>query len=622
MGIQAEWRDAKSPERLRKKKRRTNYHPPAHLAQEYITLLQDEIREDIVEEADPAQIEWYNPTFLVPKGRTGRYRKILDCRDLNLELLDTPFKMEGPQTVWDLMQPGDWGTSLDVHSAFNHVPVAADLRPYLAFEFQGRTFWYKSMPFGVKHAPRVFTILMRQTARAIRERWAARIVCYMDDLLLLFEAEETARVQTLEIASFMEQLGWTLSPEKCEFTPMQRINFLGWQWNTNGPAVAMTPARRTKTREELRRCMEEAIGRRATRVRELARLIGNLSFLRLQFPEASLHLKRLDSAKVIAVRRRGWETTCRANPSWLGEIRWWMRQVSQNTPRSMLEWPQLATLTTDASPHGWGAVLQRPEEEEGSHAFGYWNAEQRSFTSNRKELVAVMMALRAFRKELVGLQRTTVLVQSDNTTVVADLNSRVATRTLTRPLLQLFTAARRANLNLTAIHIPGVTNTTADRLSRMGSTREFYLKEAYLHKAMETLGLEPDLDPFSSSPFLTGVAALRFPRDALRANWTAKRLFIHPPVYLIGRTLAKLRREPAAAIVILPAWRTQPWMPALARLMTNKLELGTFDEVMETTSRFKQEGWRLPPGRVWAVTLGMRTMKGSASSEDCSSGKE
>jgi ribonuclease HI len=281
----------------------------------------------------------------------------------------------------------------------------------------------------------------------------------------------------------------------------------------------------------------------------------------------------------------------------------------------------MATLTTDASPSGWGAILQVQGEEEGERAFGFWNGEQEKFTSNRKELWAVLMALRAFRKVLLRMQHSTILVRSDNSTVVADLNRKAATRTLTRPLLQLLAEAQRSKLNLTAMHIPGLTNTEADRLSRMGRTREYYVKEALLREATGILGLVPEEDAFGATPYLPSETALRHPGDALRMPWTGKKLLLHPPIYLLGRTLAKLRREPAAAILIVPAWRAQPWMPVLMKMMTKRVELGAFEEAVETTERFRREGWRLPPGRVWAVLLAMKMTKENASSDGCSSGR-
>jgi hypothetical protein len=41
---------------------------------------------------------------------------------------------------------------------------------------------------------------------------------------------------------------------------------------------------------------------------------------------------------------------------------------------------------------------------------------------------------------------------------------------------------------------------------------------------------------------------------------------------------------------------------------SRSIDLGTFDETMEVTERFRQQGWKLPPGTVRAGLLGMKMM--------------
>jgi ribonuclease HI len=553
---------------------------------------------------------------LVPKAEAGKYRKILDCRELNAHIKDTYFKMEGPGTIRDLIQPGDWATSLDIQSAFNHIPVSRELQPYLAFQYGERTFTYQAMPFGIKHAPRVFTLLMRQAAAAIRERWGARMVTYMDDILLLFRTKEEAELQTQEIAGFLEELGLTLSPSKCEMEPKQRITFLGWQWDLQQVAVGMTTGRRTATRAALEDWKLRATNRIRSPVRELAALLGKLNFLRLQFPDASLHMKGLDELKMYAVRTQGWAGECTPHPGLLGEIKWWTRKVSQNMQRRLQLPQQEVTITTDASPHGWGAVYQESLDEDGTQAFGFWSKEQQQWSSNRKELMAVTKALWAFGTQLKHHEHTTVAIRSDNTTVVADINRLSASQTLTPALLNLLTRARGLRIELRAAHIPGLTNTLADRLSRMGRQREYYLKEGALRRAEEELGFQVEYDPFAANPLIPSNTPPRHPGQGLDEDWTGKKLLLHPPPHLLLRTLNKAQTEGVTALLIAPTWRSQPWSPLLSRLTQRSLILGDYEEVMQTTPRFAGEGWQLPPGPVQAVILDTRTTADTTFSSD------
>jgi ribonuclease HI len=474
-GITTEWKDEGSVERLRRRRHWRGYSPGPAMEEAFKKLLQEELQEGIIAEIKEEEVKWFNPTFLVPKKKKGEFRKILDCKELNDELQDIHFKMEGPEVVCELIRPGDWATSIDIKSAFNHVPVSETLRPYLAFASYGKCYAYQGMPFGIKHAPRVFTLLMRKAMAAVRERFHVRSISYMDDILLLFDDSVAALTLTTQIADYLMQLGWTLAGDKCELEPTQNIEFLGWKWHLEEAKVSSTPGRRTELKGILKDWQGYAWDREPRPVKELAALIGRLNFMRLQVPEASLHMQHLDRTKMDAVRCHGWDGKCTPNPSDMGDLKWWNRTVTENIPRMIQRWPVQATLTTDASPTGWGAVLSI-----GAQAivgFGAWTEAQLTYTSNAKELQAVQSALLHFEDQLKRLKNPGILIQSDNSATVADINRQSASGSLTGRLLSLLTTAKKMEIQLQAVHIPGLSNDGADRLSRIGQEREYYLKE-------------------------------------------------------------------------------------------------------------------------------------------------
>jgi hypothetical protein len=249
-GIRAEWIDDQAAQRLQARPPPPQYQPRGPLRGEFRKLLREELEEGVIVKVPPEFAKLRNPTFLVPK-KGAKWRKVMDCRSLNDHLRDKTFKMEGVEVARTLVQPGDWATSLDFRSAFNHIPVNPDLQPYLCFDFEGETYTYVGMPFGVKHAPRVFSRLMRCAIQEVRRRWDVRITFYMDDTLLLFRDPETAAVQTREIAGYLQLIGWTLSIEKCQFRPSQTPEFLGWHWNLPTATLAISTSHRAQLLEEV-----------------------------------------------------------------------------------------------------------------------------------------------------------------------------------------------------------------------------------------------------------------------------------------------------------------------------------------------------------------------------------
>ena len=71
---------------------------------------------------------WFSTYFLVPKPTPGTFRGILDMRGVNEHVVSRSFKMDTLRTVNEILRPGDYMTSIDISSAYPHVPVARRFR--------------------------------------------------------------------------------------------------------------------------------------------------------------------------------------------------------------------------------------------------------------------------------------------------------------------------------------------------------------------------------------------------------------------------------------------------------------------------------------------------------------
>jgi hypothetical protein len=157
------------------------------------------------------------------------------------------------------------------------------------------------MPFKISTALRTFTLLMRQCIKAVRQRWKVTAVHYLDDLLFLHRDREYLRKATNEIVHFLSQVGWVINQEKGELEPKQLFRYLGWEGDSRAPSICL-PQDRVKS-PSTRNAVEQ---QRTTTARRLARLIGALSATRLQYRQASLHLRTLNSFKNTSKTVKGW----------------------------------------------------------------------------------------------------------------------------------------------------------------------------------------------------------------------------------------------------------------------------------------------------------------------------
>ncbi|KAA6362202.1 MAG: hypothetical protein EZS28_042272 [Streblomastix strix] len=92
-------------------------------------------------------------------------------------------------------------------------------------------------------------------------------------------------------------------------------------------------------------------------------------------------------------------------------------------------------------------------------------------TSNAKEIKAIYYGLLRFEQVIKKMQDQAILIRSDNTTVVYDIEKWKAKESLIERIKQVFYLLKRLLLQIATIHIPGKQNSTIDSLSRLGTQR-------------------------------------------------------------------------------------------------------------------------------------------------------
>ncbi|KAA6358304.1 MAG: hypothetical protein EZS28_046169 [Streblomastix strix] len=152
-------------------------------------------------------------------------------------------------------------------------------------------------------------------------------------------------------------------------------------------------------------------------VKQTAKLIGKLNYLRLQFQEASLLLNTMDYQKAQAARMIGRDTTMIMNKIAIKDINWWIVKLRANIPAQLILTPPQMTMTTDAAPSGWGSMLEK-ELEMIAMAHGTWNKRQAKLTSNNREIKAITQGQRNFAKILKNSRVQSLAIRSDNSTAV------------------------------------------------------------------------------------------------------------------------------------------------------------------------------------------------------------
>ena len=506
----------------------------------------------------------YSSVFLRVKPN-GTFRPIINLKALNAHLKALSFSMATPKKVLEALAPGVYSTSVDLKDAYFHVPMALPHRKYLRFAILSRVFQFKTLPFGLSPAPRIFTLLV-----TVLLKWCHRnginMIPYLDDWLLYNTDRKLLQQHTSQVVQMAGSLGWVINFEKSDLIPSQQFEFLGMSLDTVKGTVTPCPRR---------------VDNMLSRVQALpsATHVSKKSLLQLQGTMVSLG----DLVKLGKLRRRPFQQVVRAldlhkglntviptTPDLKKSVEWWSIRRHLTTPVSYLKNRETVTVVTDASTVGWGAtVMDTPLR-------GVWSEPERRLHINCLEMLAV---LRVLQLSPGSLRHKHMSLHTDNMTVRSYLLKQGGTVSsiLNRYTEMVWRALVELNVTLSVAHISGCLNVLADKLSRPGQILpgEWSLcKETFL--ALTQVWGVPSIDLFATK-FNAQLPSYVSPcpdsqsthQDALSLDWDQLPAlpYCFPPFKLILATLEHVKSSNLReCILVAPAWPGNPFFPLLMQL--------------------------------------------------------
>ena len=133
----------------------------------------------------------------------------------------TNFQLKEFESVYTALQ-----VQVPIHDSGFSVPIHDSYKHYLWFIFQGTTYDFQCLPFGLCSAPWTFTKLLKPVISSSHFTAAIGIVIYLDDILILDQSPDRMASVFHSIVNVLKQLGFLIKQEKCSQVPTQRIEFL------------------------------------------------------------------------------------------------------------------------------------------------------------------------------------------------------------------------------------------------------------------------------------------------------------------------------------------------------------------------------------------------------------
>ena len=511
----------------------------------------------------PSEDQFLSHIFPVPKRTPGEYRIILDLSDLNTYIRKITFRMDNFHAIMALIARGDFFISIDLTDAYHAIAIHPLFRKFLTFIFLGVYYQYNCLPQGLTSSPRIFTKVMKAVLTYFRS-FAIKIAAWLDDFFL--SASSAALVSShadFAIKTFRE-LGFVPNLAKSQLEPVQRIQHVGLVWDSVSFTVSIPEDKILAVQAKCQVALSSRVS-----IKFLSSILGSLEFFRWGCPVAALHYRGLQRNIIYFLARNlSYYTLVSISEDAKSDLDWWTSCGSSLPSRSLSPFSADFTLFADASNSGWGAWCLD------DYAFGRWSEGESDFHINIRELLAVLFA---FQSLFRSSYNCSILVQSDNSTVVAYINKQGGTtcKKLCDTTLLLWQFCVVRDISLAASHVPGIRNGRADKLSRLDFVDHDYSLSSSAFESLSravSFSLEVDLfasrlnnklenyvswhaDPFSSS------------FNAFSLKWQGA-IYLFPPLPLIDRVLSKFVNDNVShGLLICPYWPSQPWFSTLLSLL-------------------------------------------------------
>ena len=344
---------------------------------------------------------------------------------------------------------------VDIKSAYRLIPVCPYDRKWLGMRWDDKIFVDGMLPFGLRSAPKIFNAVADALEWMVAREGVEHIYHYLDDFAVIGPPDSPCCQQALDVlVAKFAALGVPLAMEKLD-GPTPVITFLGIEIDTIKQELRLPEDKLTR----LLSLVSEWRCRKACTRRELESLIGTLQHAsRVIRPGRSFMSRAL---ALLKGAKRTRHSNIRLNKEFRSDLLWWHAFASHWNGASLVihdRSPQF-TLTSDASGH-WGCGAWH----ESAWFQLAWDEASTHLGIAPKELVPIIIGAVVWGHTWTGGR---VLARCDNAAVVAVINKRSCHDTHLMQMLRcLFFLEALHQFHITAMHLPGVENVLADRLSR------------------------------------------------------------------------------------------------------------------------------------------------------------
>lgn len=385
-----------------------------------------------------------SPLLLVPKrnkdGEIVDHRACLDVRSLN-QILPPAFNFPVPlvKDIFDNLAGKKVFTTLDLSNAYHRFKVAPEDVHKLSFTYNGNGYSFQKACFGVKMLTSQFQKVMATLFEGVD-----CVQNFVDDCIIASDSIEQHARDVKFVIDRLNSANLILKESKCSWF-QHSVRMLGFVVDASGIRVDQS---------KLTNVAKWPLPNKSKK--HIQQFMGLVNYLREFIPMISRVAEPLTSLVNAENVEELW--TDRHTKSFET-----IKEILQS--KMMLYYPDLSKkfyVATDASLYGVAAVLFQKNDAGQDLYIGFVSSSlspsQRRWSTTKRELYAVVLALLKFRKYIWGNKFT---VFTDHKALVYLHTQKIANPMMIGWIETLL------DFDFDVVHIPGILNKLPDILSRL-----------------------------------------------------------------------------------------------------------------------------------------------------------
>ena len=525
-----------------------------------------------------------NPLTVSINSR-GKKRLVLDLRHVNKFIWHDKRKYEGIKSFLKYVTPGGYMISFDLRSGYHHVDIFEKHQDYLGFAVDyangKRYFKFTVLPFGMVSSGSVFTDVVKAVVSYLRRR-ECRIVVYLDDGICVGRSKLETETWARTIINTLIDAGFVINWEKSQFRPVQRLKWLGFIFDLNLGVIDIDD-------RKLKNVLLEVTALKTfvfPTTKQMAAVVGKITALQPALGDVVYIMTKFIQHEIAG--RASWNQRGFLSQNSLECLVFWEKYLALLPRMRLFEKLRYTRIVySDASGTGAGGYIANVN---GSESFVRWDENEKGKSSTWREFKTVVLLCNALKTDLSG---QVIKWYSDNTNVAKVAKRGSMIKELQCMALEFNKFVIENNMQVEFEWLPRSQNQKADMISRSFDFDDWSVSQHIFDLCQARWGectvdafadhLNAKMPKFYSKCWCPGTSGV----DAFAFSWVGEHLWLVPPVYIIHRVIAKLKKDKASGILVLPKWPSASFWPFVCHNGEYINEVVDFLEFSHPTGFFK-----------------------------------